>query len=432
MKGPWGYASTVSLFNLTNLKKDCILQISQKYVRPIDPASTWHLLNKNEEDAVYYISSLLKAYRNNDQYEQYWFSKVKTQETRSLRHLYKNEYSEDFATCKKRKNWTANDDKDSPRKFLSIFDWKDPMLQQHEIKRIESFLVEFLDISARQRFDIGINEEFTVKLSPKDDSPEYCQSLTTPINLKEDKLVELASLQNYAIITTLPMSKYASPIMAQKKPNGKLRLLVDLKKINNLISDDYNNNNHPFSTLTDAPQQMAGKKLFCNFDCSQAYHCLQMADHRSKELLAFNFASRTFAYKRLAQWLSRALSAFSGFMREYLDRGIKADLCDQYVGDIGIAANDADQLVEHLRATFECIREDGLKLTMHKSTFGATEKDFLGRTITPKGKNYYLLEKKHKIPQVQESLATLSWLPQLLLKFYFKIIRKTGTILPFP
>ena len=42
-----------------------------KHVRPRDPVSTWHLLNENKEDDVYYISSLLKANRNNDQYKQY-------------------------------------------------------------------------------------------------------------------------------------------------------------------------------------------------------------------------------------------------------------------------------------------------------------------------------------------------------------------------
>ena len=230
-----------------------------------------------------------------------------------------------------------------------------------------------------------MNEEFTVKLTPKDDSPAYSQSLPTPINLKEDILVELALLHKYGIINTLPFSKYASPIFAQNKPNGKLRSLVDLRKINNLISDDYINNNHPVSTLTDAAQHMAGKKLFCKLDCSQAYLCLQMADQRSIEMLAFNFASRTFAYRRLAQGLSRALSAFSSFMREYLDRVIKADQCAQYVDDIGIAANDAEHLIKNLRATDECIREAGLKLTMHKCHFGATEIDFLGRTITSEG-----------------------------------------------
>ena len=70
---------------------------------------------------------------------------------------------------------------------------------------------------------------------------------------------------------------------------------------------------------------MAGKKLFCELDCSQAYHCFQMADQGSIEMLAFNFASRIFAYRRLAQGLSRALSAFSSFMREFFDKVIKAD-----------------------------------------------------------------------------------------------------------
>ena len=256
------------------------------------------------------------------------------------------------------------------------------MLQPDEFACIEDLLVEFHDIFARHRFDIGMNEEFTVKLNPEDDSPAYSQSLPTPINLKDDILVELALLQRYGIITTLPFSKYASPIFAQKKPNGKLRLLVDLRKINSLISDDYINNNHPVSTLTDAAQHMTGKNLFCKLDGSQAYHCLPMADQRSKEMLAFNFDSRTFAYRRLAQGLSRALSAFSSFMREYLDKVIKTDQCAQYVDDIGIAA---EQLIKNLRATFQCIGHAGLKLTMHKCHFGAKETDFLGRTITPNG-----------------------------------------------
>ena len=49
------------------------------------------------------------------------------------------------------------------------------------------------------------------------------------------------------------------------------------------------------------------------------------------------------------------------------------------------AANDADLLIANLRATFKCIQEAGLKMTMHKSHFGATEIVFLGRMITPQG-----------------------------------------------
>ena len=109
-----------------------------------------------------------------------------------------------------------------------------------------------------------------------------------------------------------------------------------------------------------------------------------MADQRSVEMLAFNFSSRTFAYRRLAQGISRAVSAISSFMREYLDNVIKADHCAQYLDDIGIAANDAD-LIANLIAAFKCMQEAGPKLTMHKYNFGATKIDFLIRTITPQG-----------------------------------------------
>ena len=354
-----------------------------KNIQPVDPVATWHLLQDNDDNAIQYVSSLLKTHRNNEEVNQYWFPTPENPGYESTHTPIQRRILTELRNLQELEQLNPLQDEQSRQQFLSNFHWQDSMLNAQEIATIENLLVEFHDIFGRHRFDIGMNEEFTVKLTPKDDSLAYSQSLPTPVNHKEDILVELALQHKYGIITTLPFSKYASPIFAQKKPNGKLRLLVDLRKINNLISDDYINNNHPVSTLTDAAQHMAGKKLFCKLDCSQAYHCLQMADQRSIELLAFNFASRTFAYRRLAQGLSRALSAFSSFMREYLDKVIKANQCAQYVDDIGIAANNATHLTINLRETFKCIRKAGLKLTMHKCHFGAREINFLGRTITP-------------------------------------------------
>ena len=202
------------------------------------------------------------------------------------------------------------------------------------------------------------------------------------------------------IITVLPFSKYASPMFAQRKPNGKMRLLVDLRKINSLIADDYTIKNHPVSTLSDAAQNLAGKSLFCKLDCSQAYHCLQMADQRSVEMLPFNFASRTFAYRRVAQGLSRSVSAFSSFMREYLEPVVKADQCAQYLDDIGIAANNATDLTQNNRAVFKCIRNAGLKLTIEKCHFGVRQVEFLGRTISSEG----VLPQSHKIQNISSKL----------------------------
>ena len=269
--------------------------------------------------------------------------------------------------------------------------------------------------------DIGMNTEFKVRLTPKDDKAVYSQSLPLPIHLKEDLIVELALMHKYGIITVLLFSKYASPIFAQRKPNGKLRLLVDLRKINTLIADDYTNNNHPVSTLSDAAEHLAGKSLFCKLDCSQAYHCLQTADQRSVEMLAFNFASKTFAYKRLAQGLSRSVSAFSSFMREYLDPVVKADQCAQYVDDIGIAANNATDLTRNIRAVFQCIRNAGLKLTIEKCHFGVRQVEFLGRTISSEG----VSPQAHKIQNFFAKLRFPKYIPRMAEKLhpFYKLLK---------
>ena len=134
-----------------------------------------------------------------------------------------------------------------------------------------------------------------------------------------------------------------------------------------------------------------------------------MADQRSVEVLAFNFASRTFAYKRLAQGLCSYVSAFSSFMSEYLDPVVKADQCAQYVDDIGIAANNATDLIRNIRAVFKCIRQAGLKLTIEKCHFGVRQVEFLGRTISPDGissqaRKIQKFLDKHRFPKSKTAL----------------------------
>ena len=355
-----------------------------KHIQPVDPAMLSFMI-QHEDTTEIYITELLKVPSQDPDQESYWFQTPDDPDYPTTYTPIQQRIYNELLELKQLEQPNIQDNEESRKSFLSNFDWTDTTLNADERNQIEEILIEFHDIFARHRFDIGTNREFKVKLTPNDDRPAYSQSLPTPINLKDDITVELALLQKYGIITTLHFSKYASPIFAQRKPNGRLRLLVDLRKINNLITEDYINNNHPVSTLSDAAQHMAGKKLFCKLDCSQAYHCLQMADYQSIQMLAFNFASRTFAYRRHAQGLSRSFSAFSSFMREYLDRAIKTDQCAQYVDDIGIAANDAKQLCANIRTVFECIRNAGLKLTMSKCHFGVKQVDFPGRTITPTG-----------------------------------------------
>ena len=353
-----------------------------KHIKPVDMAIL-SMIPQDDPDLTAYFNELLRTSTHEQQDNTFWFptpeNPGKPEDHTSIQTRILNELNE----LKDKEKLNPQESTESRNKFLKRFNWTNTRLTEMEKQAIEDIVVEYHDIFARHRMDIGKSTDFKVKLTPKDDKTVYSQSLPMSIHLKEDLIVELALMPKYGIVTVLPFSKYASPIFAQRKPNGKLRLLVDLRKFNSLIADDYTNNNHPVSTLSDAAQQLAGKSLFCKLDCSQAYHCLQMADQRSVEMLAFNFANKTFAYKRLAQGLSRSVSAFSSFMRGYLDPVVKADQCAQYVDDIGIAANNATDLTRNIRAVFKCIRPAGLKLTIEKCHFGVRQVEFLGRTIAP-------------------------------------------------
>ena len=102
--------------------------------------------------------------------------------------------------------------------------------------------------------------------------------------------------------------------------------------------------------------------------------------------------------------------------------------------DIGIAANDADHLIANLRASLKCIQKAGLKLTMHKCHFGATETGFLERTITPQGvkpqkQRTELPWKNKQNPEVEKGFATLIWVFELLQKLCPKTVRTPCPIL---
>ena len=96
------------------------------------------------------------------------------------------------------------DNQESRKQFLSNFHWTGSKLDMAARKAIEELLVEFHDIFVRHRFNIGINNDFKIKLTPIDESLAYSQNLPTLINLKEGIALELALLHKYISTALLP------------------------------------------------------------------------------------------------------------------------------------------------------------------------------------------------------------------------------------
>ena len=98
-----------------------------------------------------------------------------------------------------------------------MFNWIDSLITGKDRNNLEATIVEINYTFARHMLEIGMKTQFKASLTPKDDKPAYTESLPVAINLKKDLTVELVLMHRYGIITTLPFSEYASPIL----PNGK-------------------------------------------------------------------------------------------------------------------------------------------------------------------------------------------------------------------
>ena len=152
--------------------------------------------------------------------------------------------------------------------------------------------------------------------------------------------------------------------------------------------------------MADTTAHFAAKSVFCKLDCSQAYHCVQMADPLSVQLLAFNFASRTMAYQRLARGLNSSVTGFSAFVTNYLEPCLSANICTQFMHDIGCGVESIKQLIPNLRLIFTCLRRSGLKVSLENCVFGSEKVSFLGNVITKEG----LQPEKEKIENFLKTL----------------------------
>ena len=362
-----------------------------------------------------------------------WFATPENTEDPNTLDQFNRRVYDLITDCREKEKLDPTTSPEKRREFLDQFQWEGTQFNEEQKAQVEDIIVKHHSIFARHRFDIGSNDEFKVKLTPAHDDPVYKKSPPTPLHIKEDLKVELALLQYYGILRTLPYSKYSSPIFAQRKPNGKMRLLVDLRRINHILRHDYDANNFPIPSMAEANVHMANKVYFSKLDCSQAYHVVQMADERSVQLLAFNFESRTFAYQRLAQGLNRSATAFSSFIRKYLEKDIAADKCASFMDDVCTATKTFEEHLTALDSVFHSLTRSGLRLTVKKCEFGVPEIQYLGWTISRAGQGV----QKDKIKKQLATLKTPRTIKQIQ-KFigfcnYFKnyIPRLAEKLLPF-
>ena len=73
-----------------------------------------------------------------------------------------------------------------------------------------------------------------------DASPCIHKARNIPLTLRDDVKKELEKLVSMGIIEAVESSQWVAPFVVARKPNGKLRLCVDLRDLNkNILVDQF-------------------------------------------------------------------------------------------------------------------------------------------------------------------------------------------------
>ena len=154
-----------------------------KHIKPVDKAIL-SMIPQDGPDLTAYLNELLRTNKPEQQDNTFWFptpeNPGKPEDHTPIQTRILNELNE----LKDKEKLNPQESTKSRNKFLKRFDWTNTLLTEMEKQAIEDILVDYHDIFARHRMDIGMNTEFKVKLTPKDDEAVYNQSLPMPIHLK--------------------------------------------------------------------------------------------------------------------------------------------------------------------------------------------------------------------------------------------------------
>ena len=188
--------------------------------------------------------------------------------------------------------------------------------------------------------------------------------------------MELAPMKEY--IKTYPANGFirpsqfpaAAPVMFVKRPDGKLRLVVDYKALNAITIK----NRSPLPLIPEMLDGLHTIKNFTKIDLKNAHHQVRVWEEDVWKI-AFRCKEGHFQHQVCPKGPTNALAMFQYFMndilREYLDV-----ICVGLLVDVIIFSEDPSKHVEHVRSILQVLRDHKLYAKVQKCEFNKGKNDF--------------------------------------------------------
>jgi transposase InsO family protein len=169
------------------------------------------------------------------------------------------------------------------------------------------------------------------------------------------------------------------PILFVPKKNGKLRMCVDYRKLNDITIK----NRYPLPNISELQDRLSHAKIFTALDLRDGYHLVRIKAGDEWKT-AFRTRYGHYEYTVMPFGLTNAPATFQALinnvLREHLDIFVIA-----YLDDILIYSENEEEHVKHVQTVLDCFRKAKLRLRPEKCEFHKEEVDFLGFTVNTTG-----------------------------------------------
>ena len=207
---------------------------------------------------------------------------------------------------------------------------------------------------------------------------------------------EIDTLLDLGILSCCEVSNfsryYENYIFPRVKPNGKVRIIFDMKSLNQKLSFKTFKN----MKLSDLYPYFHDNSYACRLDLSNAYYHLGIADS-CKKFLAFNFDNKIYTWNAMPFGLSEAPYLFSKVMECIITNlRIRYNLIIMfYLDDILILEKSYEACKMAIQLAIQFISSLGMSINYEKSisdpvqviTFLGVTLDLVNKTMSPSSDN---------------------------------------------
>ena len=223
---------------------------------------------------------------------------------------------------------------------------------------------------------VGLMSTKPVKIELRKNAEPFClfTARNVPFPMMDAVKQELDRMVESEVIrpVTEP-TEWCAPMVPVPKPNGKVRICVDLQRLNKAVKREH----LLLPTLDDIAPSLAGSKLFSSLDAESGFWQIPL-EPESQKLTTFISPFGRFCFQRLPFGITSASEIFQRKMQELLQdhEGVEVIVDDILVHDRTREEHDT-----RLKKALETINKSGLKLNYQKCQFRKDELNYFGHVI---------------------------------------------------